>query len=176
MKSTRLSSSSLFIFFLCLICYAAVPTLSLKLYEIVCHEASRDQDICVKFLSGDYKIVGATNYHDLSKYILDLTIYEATAVQEYFTSIAQKLPSTAIRKCVNIFYNKAIDTLSRAMDELNNNPNYAKDDAKYAGDRVVDCDNGLQKQGIKYDPEVHDKNLEISALCEISFLAINHLT
>ncbi|PNX79253.1 plant invertase/pectin methylesterase inhibitor protein [Trifolium pratense] len=174
MKSTRLSSSSLFIICLCLICHAAVPILSLKLYEIVCHETSKDLDFCLRFLGGDYKIVGATNYHDLSKYILDLTTYEAKSVQEYFTSVSQKLPSNAIRKCINDFYNKAIDTLSRAMDELNN-PQYAKDDVAYAGDRVVDCDNGLQRQGIKYDPEVHDWNVAISALCKISFLAINHL-
>jgi pectinesterase inhibitor-like protein len=175
MKSTRLSPSSLFI--ICLSLFnIVVPTLSLKLYEIVCKEALQDESICLHYMQGDYKIVAATTYHELSNHILNLAIFEAVSAQEFIRALARQIPTNdALKQCGNDFYNKIYYAFRSASVEFNKDPQSAKNDAKIAGDGAASCEKAIQVKG-KYDPVVHARNNEIFVLSEIAFLALNHLT
>jgi pectinesterase inhibitor-like protein len=175
MKTTRLSPSSLFIICLCFF-NVVVPTLSLKLYEIVCKEARQDENICLHYMKADYKIVASTNYHDLSKNILNLAIFEVVSAQEFIRALAKHIPTNdALKQCGNDFYNKVIVSFQSASTEFNKDPQSAKNDAKTAGDGAASCEKAIQVKG-KYDPVVHARNNEIFVLSEIAFLALNHLT
>jgi pectinesterase inhibitor-like protein len=177
MKSTKLSPSSFFIIFLCLIFNGPIPTLSLKLYEIVCNQAAQDRNDCLNFLKDDSRITSATTYHDLSRYILNFAISEATSVQAYIRALARYNPNDeALKQCENDFYNKVLGAFNRALSELNNDPQSAKNDVQSASDGVASCEKAIQNKKGKYDPAVHVRNNEVFVLSEVAFIAINHLT
>ncbi|CAJ2647629.1 unnamed protein product [Trifolium pratense] len=175
MKSIRLSPSSLFIICLCLF-NVVVPTLSLKLYEIVCKEARQDESICLHYMLGDYKIVAATTYHELSNHILNLAIFEAVSAQEYIRALAKRIPTNdALKQCGNDFYNDIVVAFLSASSEFNKDPQSAKTNAQAAGDGAASCEKAIQVKG-KYDAVVHARNNEMFVLSEVAFLALNHLT
>ncbi|CAJ2666329.1 uncharacterized protein LOC123904737 [Trifolium pratense] len=177
MKSTKLSLSTFFVICLCFIFNASVPTLSLKLYEIVCNQAAQDRNDCLNFLKDDSRIIAATNYHDLSRYILNFAISEATSVQAYVRTLAKHNPNDeALRLCGNDFYNKILGAFNRALSELNMDPQSAKNDVQSASDGVASCEKAIQNHKGTYDPAVHVRNNEIFVLSEVAFISINHLT
>src|SRR6266487_843368 len=160
MKSTKLSPSSLFIICLCLLFNVVVPTLSLKLYEIVCKEARQDEKVCLQLLQGEIKIAAATNYKDLSNRILDLAVFKTILAQQYVANLAKQNPTNAaFAQCANDFYNKSKYAFISAFGELDKDPQSAKNDAKAAGDGVASCEKAIQKG--RFDSGVHARNNEI---------------
>jgi len=176
MKPTKLSS--LFIICLCLISYAIVPTLGLKLYEEVCSEARKYSQECLDLLKGDYKIVGATNYHDLSKYILDLAIFEAKSFQEYLVGKAKQFPKDqALKKCANQFLKSTVALFESSLSKLDTNPLSSRNDAQTASGGADNCDRAIQNEKPSFDPlPIRTHNNEMFLLSVTSSLSINHLT
>ncbi|KEH25916.1 plant invertase/pectin methylesterase inhibitor protein [Medicago truncatula] len=176
MKPTKLSS--LFIICLCLISYVVVPTLGLKLYEEVCNDARKYSQECLDLLKGDYKIVGATNYHDLSKYILDLAIVEAQTFQDYLVGKAKQFPNDkALKKCANEFLKTTIALFESSLSKLDTNPQSSRDYAQTASIGADNCDRAIQNEKPSFDPQpIHVHNNEMFLLSVASSLSINHLT
>ncbi|CAJ2666330.1 plant invertase/pectin methylesterase inhibitor protein [Trifolium pratense] len=165
------------IIFLCLISHAIVPTLSLKLYEIVCSELLHDNGHCFDELQADSRINSATNYQDLSKFILDMAITEATRAHRYLIKNLNRTPNDpAIAQCASAFYNKCIGALRSSMSEMVQDPQSAIDDTKIAGDQITNCDNALQAQKTRNRFAIGVLNKEALLLTEISVLALTHLT
>jgi len=175
MKSTT-SSFSFFIICLCLISYAVNPASCLNLYEIVCSETGPDSHACLDLLKGDYKIVAATNYHDLSTFILDLAIFQAIAFQGYIEDVANHFThDKAIRQCADEFYIKIIALFKTALGELENNPQNSKNDVQSAGNGATNCEKAIRNER-EFNPNIHAQNNQMFLLSEIAFFSINHLT
>ncbi|CAK8532800.1 unnamed protein product [Lathyrus sativus] len=173
MKSSRLSSS-LFIIYLSLMLYVALPALSLNLYEIVCNEAGQDANSCMNILKTDSRIVAAKNYHDLSKFILEMAFSKATSVQSYYVKVGIRFPEDkAIRQCSLAFFADAMEDFESALYKLGYNPKGAIDDIHDAGNEVKRCEKALADEK-SYNPSIHALNNGIYLLSEISFLAVNH--
>jgi len=179
MKPIKLSSSSLFIICLCLISYAVVPTLGLKLYEELCNEARKYTHECLDYMKGDYKIVGATNYHDLSYYILDLAVFEAQSFQEYLVGKSKQFPNDqALKKCAYEFLKSTVAAFESSLSKLDNNPQSSRSDAETASLGADNCDKAIQNdQKPEFDPlPIRTHNNEMFLLSVTSSLSINHLT
>jgi len=179
MKSTSFSPSSLFIIFFCFICYASVPALCGNLYEIVCNEARQDANACLNLLKTNSKITSATNYHDLSKSILNFAFNKGLEAQAYLLKVAKQFPNNqAVGQCANVFYKKSIAYFGYAMIDVDKikDPQNAKNDVQTAGNGPADCEKAIQNDKRVHDPAIHAKNNEMFLLSQISFLAINHLT
>jgi hypothetical protein len=119
------------------------------LFEIVCSELIHDNGHCFEEFQADPRISSATNYQDLSKYILDmpLPMTEATRAHRYLVKILNRTPNDqAISQCASAFYNKTIGALRSSMRELVQDTQSAINDAKIAGDGITNCDNALQAQ------------------------------
>lgn len=173
MKSSTLSSS-LFIIYLSLILYASLPALSLNLYESVCNEAGQDANTCMNALKTDSRIVAATNYLDLSKFILEMAFNKATSVQSYFEKVAIRFPEdNGIRKCSVVFYTDVLEDFKSASNKLGYNPRGALDDICAAGKEAMNCDKALEAEK-SHNPQMHALNSGIHLLSEISILSVNH--
>jgi len=179
MKPTKLSSSSLFIICLCLMSYAVVPALGLKLYEELCSEARKYSQDCLDLLKGDDQIVASINYQELSVNILDLSIKEATSYQKYLGGKTKEFPNDqAVKKCANQFL---IGTLASFVSSLRHliakNLQSSISDAQTATSGADNCDKAIQNEKPEFDPQpIHTRNNEMFLLGVISVLAINHLT
>ncbi|KEH25919.1 transmembrane protein, putative [Medicago truncatula] len=180
MTPTKLSSSSLmFIICLCLISYAVVPALGLKLYEELCSEARKYSQDCLDLLKGDDKIVAAINYQDLSENILDLAIKESTSYLGYLGGKSKQFPNDqAVKKCANQFL---IGTLASFVSSLRHliekNLQSSISDAQTATSGANSCDKAIQAEMPEFDPQlIHIRNNEMFVLSVISVLAIHHLT
>ncbi|KAK2366628.1 hypothetical protein P8452_55159 [Trifolium repens] len=165
------------IIFLCLISYAIVPTLSLKLFEIVCSELLHDNGHCFEEFQANPNISSATNYQDLSKYILDMTLTESTRAHRYLVKNYNFTPNDpAIAKCATEFYNKTIGALRSSMSEFVQDPENAINDVKIAADGITSCDSALIFQKTRNRFAIGVLNKEALLLTEISVLALGHLT
>jgi len=179
MKSTSFSPSSLFIICFCLIFYVSVPALCVSLYETVCYEARQDANACLNLLKTDSKITTATNYHDLSKSILNFAFNKGLEAQAYLFKVAKQFPNDqAVGQCANVYYKKSIAYFGYATIDVDKvkDPQLAKNDVQTAGNGPSDCEKAIQNDKGIHDPAIHAKNNEMFLLSEISFLALNHLT
>jgi len=179
MKSTTLSSL-LFILFLCNIVYARRPVRG-RLYESLCSEYRPISDIkyCVNLLKTDSRIPLAKTYHELSKYILEMAIDQATSVQAYLIIMAKKFPNDkAVGNCVLPFYDNCILSLHTALDEVvGNEPQSAITDAQAAGQEIYNCDKAIQNDKPSFDPiAVYVRNNETFFLRVMAVSAILHMT
>jgi len=178
MKST-IPSSLLFIFFLCIIFYAPLPALCTSLYESLCNEYRPEEDIpkCLNLLKNDSKIPLATNYHDLSQYILEKALNEAILIETNYTELVKRFDTDkAISNCAYEFYNAAIGGLKSALNELENDPRSARIDAITAASEVNDCEKALgDTPASVIDPSIRERNNEIYFISLMSSLAIIHL-
>ncbi|CAK8532798.1 unnamed protein product [Lathyrus sativus] len=175
MKSTTLSSSSLFIIFLSLILYAA-PALSESLYETLCASTSQDANVCLMLLKSDSRVTSATNYDDLSKYILELAVKDTMEVQSFMASQFSTRPSDeGIRQCTLSFYPRAIELFKSALSKFAKDPQNAKNDIQGAGYESGLCVKALQEEG-RNDASIKERNNQIFVISEVAFLSVNHLT
>ncbi|CAK8532797.1 unnamed protein product [Lathyrus sativus] len=176
MKFTTLSSSSFFFICLSLILFAVSPALSVPLYETLCKLTRQDANDCLILLKSDARITSATNYHDLSKFILDLAVTTSISVQAYLGKVETDFPNDqAIKQCAQQFYPKTIAAFKSALDELDKDPQGAKNDIQAAGNGPGFCEKALQRE--KFDnPPIHVRNNQIFVISEVAFLSVNHLT
>ncbi|AES75267.1 uncharacterized protein [Medicago truncatula] len=178
MKST--TQTSLFIFFLCIISYAPLPTISISLYESLCNEYNnpgQNIQLCLNILKTDPKITSATNYHDLSLHILELVLNDAAAVQRDFFEKRKLFPTDpALNSCYNEFYVTTINELQKALILLPTDPHTARDSAIAAGFGANNCETAFEKPQEKYvRAAIHLRNNEMYFLCVIASLSIIHL-
>jgi len=177
MKSTTLSSL-FFTFFLCIIFYAPLPAISGSLYVSLCNEYRPTEQIpyCVSLLKADSRIPLATNYHDLSKYILELALNDAISVKTYLTVLAKRYPSDkAIGECIYLTYVTALGALNSALNKLDNDPHSARDEAITAALGAYNCDKAFQNDTVIHDPAIHIRNNEVSFVSIMASLGIIHL-
>lgn len=158
---------------MCFISYAVNPASCLNLYEIVCSETGPDSHACLDLLKGNHKIVSATNYHDLSTFILDMAIFQALSFQKDIEDVANHFTNDkAIRQCADEFYIKIITFFKKALGELEKNPQNSKNDVKSAGDGAENCEKAIRNER----EAIHAQNNQMFLLSEIAFFSINHLT
>lgn len=164
------------ILFLCLIFYAAVPVLGLGLYEIVCNEAKLVTDDCLDALRNNSTITSATNYRDLSKYILEKGLKRATSVHNYLIKVAKQYPNDpAIKQCSTDLYDSTVGAFINALSELDNDPDSAINFARAAGDGPAACEKAIEDEKAN-SLAIKILNNEISVLSIVAFIAIEHLT
>ncbi|CAL5185402.1 unnamed protein product [Lathyrus oleraceus] len=172
MKSTILSSY----FFLSVIFFAVVPVLSEPLYVSLCASTSQDANVCLMLLKSDSRVTSATNYDELSKYILELAVKDSMLAQNYIVNQASIHPSDeAIRQCAQYFYPRAIELFKNALSKFQKDPQGAKNDIQGSGFESGLCVKALQEEG-KKDPSIQLRNNQIFVLSEVAFLSVNHLT
>ncbi|RHN51091.1 putative pectinesterase inhibitor domain-containing protein [Medicago truncatula] len=177
MKSTTLSSL-FFIFFLCIILYAPLPVISGSLYVSLCNEYRPEKEIpyCLSLLKADSRITLAKNYHDLSKYILEMASRDAFSVKTYLTLLAKRYPSDkAIGECIYLTYATTTGALNSALDKLDNDPHGARDSAITAAFGAADCDKAFQNDTVVHDPAIHIRNNEVFFISVMASLGIIHL-
>ena len=127
-------------------------------------------------MKSDPNIPLATNYHDLSHYILEMALFKATTVHTYLEVIAKYFPSNeAISECLTEF-NNATGALNSALIKLDNDPKSARDDAITAAFGGDHCNKALQNPSEKHVLDaIQDQNNEISFVSVMASLAIIHL-
>lgn len=157
--------------------FVAVPTSCLKLYEELCSEARRYAPDCKNLLQNDYKIVAATNYHDLAKLILILSAFEAQSYQDYLIQEVPKYPSDpALRLCAFKLIKSTVDAFRSSLSGVDKNPKSARSDAQTASLGAADCDRAIQNETPNFDPlPIRTRNNEMLILSVVCSLAINHL-
>ncbi|CAL5185401.1 unnamed protein product [Lathyrus oleraceus] len=176
MKSTTFSSSSFFIILLSLIFFAASPAISVPLFESLCKLTRQDANDCLILLKPDSRITSATNYHDLSKFILDLAVTTSISVQAYLGELESDFPNDqAIKQCAQDFYPKTIAAFKSALGELDKDPQNSKNDIQAAGNGSGFCEKALQREKLN-NPPIHVRNNQIFVLSKAAFLSVNHLT
>ncbi|KEH25928.1 putative pectinesterase inhibitor domain-containing protein [Medicago truncatula] len=177
MKSTT-PASLLFIFFLCIIFYAPLPSSCTSLYEALCNEYKPEADIpkCLNLMKTDPNIPLATNYHDLSHYILEMALFKVTSVHIYLEVMAKYFPTNeAIGQCLTEF-NNSVGAVNNALIKLDNDPKSAREDAITAGFGGDNCNKALQNPPEKYVLDtIQDRNNEIFFVNVIASLSIIHL-
>ncbi|XP_058776403.1 uncharacterized protein LOC131650721 [Vicia villosa] len=138
---------------------AILYALSAPLYETACSLTVQDANICLTLLKSDSRIISATNYDDLSKYILELAVKESNAVQDYMVNLASVYFSDlAITECAQQIYPKIIEAFKRALGEFDKDPQSAKNDIKAAGNGPGDCEKVIQNEGKHKDLSTKDQN------------------
>ncbi|CAI8593845.1 unnamed protein product [Vicia faba] len=174
-----MKSTSVFMICLSLIFFAAAPALSATLYESVCYLITRQQDVndCLILLNQDSRITSATNYHDLSKFILELAATTARSVYAYLIKEGSDFPNDqAIRQCASVFYPATIVGFENALAKLDkNDPQSAKNDIQAAGNGPGLCEKALQGEKF-FNPPMTVRNNQVFVLSEAALLSVSHLT
>ncbi|KAL5080781.1 hypothetical protein RYX36_009202, partial [Vicia faba] len=118
----------------------------------------------------------ATNYHDLSKFILELSVTTSKSVQAYLGKVEIDFPNDqAVKQCAQDFYPKTIVAFENALEKLDKDPQSAKNDIQAAGNGPGFCEKALQREKF-VNPPIHVRNNQIFVLSEAAFLSVNHLT
>nr|KYP64646.1 hypothetical protein KK1_019249 [Cajanus cajan] len=140
-----------------------------------CKNAEKNEANCTKILRGIPDVVRAKNYFDFSKAILEFSLKEGTAGQNFLKELATKNNASAIVDCANVHYNEVVGSFWSALGELKEDPETANYDAKVAGDGAVNCQDVLNAAHI-VNPDINALNYKMSLLSLIAFLATNNLS
>jgi len=140
----------------------------------VCQETLGQKMDCIKLLSGDRKVLEATNIFDFSKAILELALQKGKEGQQFLKKLAQETKAQAIATCANQWYAGVVGSFWSALNELKESPDTANYDAKVAGDGATYCEDSLAKAHI-VNPAITALNHQTSLLSLIAFLATNRI-
>ena len=171
----------MFIFFLCIISYAPLPTISISLYESLCNDEYNHPiqsiQLCLNILKTDPKITSATNYHDLSQHILEKAAQDSQVVLQDLIDAKKRFPNDpAINSCIKEYHDTVIMGFAHAMSILPVEPRTAKDIAVAAGFGAHNCQKAFEKPEEKnVRATIHLRNNEIYFLGVIASLSIIHL-
>ncbi|KAE9599476.1 putative pectinesterase inhibitor domain-containing protein [Lupinus albus] len=171
MNSSKVSF--LFTLFMILIfSHSLIPASCQSLFESICKETLENEGACIQLMKSDPRIPSATNYVDLTNYILDMAIKKATEGQNYLLDLMKTNPSKAIHQCATIDYNGSISSFKTAKVDLTQDPPTASYDAKIAGDGPANCAEAIKAENIN-NPTIFDINKTMLLLSDIASFAAN---
>ncbi|KAL5080777.1 hypothetical protein RYX36_009198, partial [Vicia faba] len=112
-----------------------------------CYIGMQDAPDCLILFKRDPRITSATNYHDLSKFILELSVTTSKSVQAYLGKVEIDFPNDqAVKQCAQDFYPKTIVAFENALGKLDKDPQSAKNDIQAAGNGPGFCEKALQRE------------------------------
>jgi len=125
-------------------------------------------------LSGDSKVLEATNIFYFSKAILELALQKGQEGQQFLKKLAKETKAEAIAMCADQWHDGVVGSFWSALNELKESPDTANYDAKVAGDGATYCEDSLAKAHI-VNPAITALNHQISILSNIAYLATNKI-
>ncbi|KAK7277384.1 hypothetical protein RIF29_18535 [Crotalaria pallida] len=170
MSSSKISFL-LFTLSLILISHAPMPASGESLYERICKEYAKRTDDCLLILKSDSRIPTATNFLDLSNFILDFALKNGVEGQSFFSDLGKKNPSQAINQCAKVYYTSMVAAFKGAMSELKEHPDMARYQTSIATDDSKKCVSAIEGEKIS-NPEIDEINKVMSILCDAAFIAI----
>ncbi|CAL0302985.1 unnamed protein product [Lupinus luteus] len=170
MTSTKVSYL-LFTLSMILISQAPTPALGDSLYEIICKDDLKETRDCLQLLKTDPQISSATNYFDLSIFIMDFALKKGLEGQNLFINLGKKNSSQAINQCATIYYNSIITAFKGGKRELKEHADIARYETTVAGDGSTNCSRAIEAEKIT-NPAINDINNKISILCDAAFIAV----
>ncbi|OIV89228.1 hypothetical protein TanjilG_24396 [Lupinus angustifolius] len=172
MNSTKVSY---FLLTLSMILISQSPMLALgdSLFEIICKDDLKETIVCLQLLKTDPQISSATNYFDLSIFIMDFALKKGIEGQNFFINLGKKNPSQAINQCATIYYNSIITAFKGGKRELKEHADIARYETTVAGDGSKNCSSAIEAEKIS-NPAIDDINDKMSILSDAAFIAVVH--
>ncbi|CAI8602314.1 unnamed protein product [Vicia faba] len=151
------------------------PTPSTKLYEVVCNDAEKDHDRCLKLIQDTPEITSAKDYPTLCKAIFRLAVKKSTSAQNEVQKLVGKYPSSkAIKECATFDYAHLVQSFGLLIKEVDEDAKSANYDAFVNTDHIDECETKLSNEHT-VDPTINTINNDMRFLCHVSYLATNHL-
>ncbi|XP_058768517.1 uncharacterized protein LOC131642257 [Vicia villosa] len=160
---------------LIIISHAISPPPNTNLYEVVCNDAEKDHDRCMKLIQDNSEITSAKDYPTLCKAFLRMAGKKSTSAQVEVKNLAGKYPSSnAIKECATVDYFNLIHSFKMIIKEIDEDAKSANYDALVAADDIDICQTKLNNEHT-VDPTINSINNDMRFLCRVAFLATDHL-
>ncbi|CAL5207524.1 unnamed protein product [Lathyrus oleraceus] len=148
---------------------------STNLYEVVCNDAGKDHDRCLKLIQGYPEITSSKDYPTLCKAILSMAVKKSTYAQNEIKTLVGKYPSsTAMKECATVDYFNLVHSFKMIIQDVDEDAKTANYDAFVAADDIEICQTKLDNEHT-VDPTINTINNDMKFLCRVAYLATNHL-
>ncbi|OIV98687.1 hypothetical protein TanjilG_23979 [Lupinus angustifolius] len=166
-----------------LICYAPIASSSKDLANSVCNNANNEDgfgngngitlDDCFQLMTMDPKFYSASNYRDLSKFLIQFAIQKGTENKNKFIQLQKDFPkSKAIVQCGTTFYTAVISVFEAALKEWDTNTQNALHEISQSADGTEQCIVAIDGEKL-VNGNITNMNKMMFLLTEATFSALD---